>query len=134
MKTHDPVNHPAHYTSDPSNVECIEIVGTLPFALGNAIKYLWRSKKKGKGSEDLDKAAWYLNFYREQHGGLDSYLEDPALADLPWKRITQWALWQNPQDPRAGAIFHIVNGRYDLAAAVISELIEDLRKTNAADE
>ena len=44
----DPVNHPTHYTSDPSGVECIEITRHRNFNIGNAIKYLWRAGlKKG---------------------------------------------------------------------------------------
>lgn len=35
----DLVNHPAHYTSHPAGIECIEIVERLNFCVGNAIKY-----------------------------------------------------------------------------------------------
>jgi hypothetical protein len=53
------VNHPEHYTSHPSGIECIEVTEHMGFCLGNAIKYLWRSDLKG-GVEDLRKAAWYI--------------------------------------------------------------------------
>lgn len=58
----DPVNNPAHYTSDPSGVECIEITRHRSFNVGNAIKYLWRAGLKGKATQiqDLEKAAWYI--------------------------------------------------------------------------
>ena len=59
-KPHDPVNHPKHYTSHPSGVECIQIVEHMNFNLGNAVKYLWRASEKN-GVEDLRKAAWYVN-------------------------------------------------------------------------
>lgn len=55
----DPVNHPPHYTSHPSGVECIQITEHMGFCLGNAIKYCWRADLKG-GTEDLRKAVWYL--------------------------------------------------------------------------
>lgn len=63
--TNDPVNHPAHYTSDPSGVECIEITEHRNFCVGNAIKYLWRAGLKepenpSKEIEDLEKAVWYI--------------------------------------------------------------------------
>lgn len=61
MKKHDPVNHPKHYTSHPSGVECINITRHFGFNLGNVIKYLWRAEDKGAPLEDLKKAAWYLN-------------------------------------------------------------------------
>lgn len=67
--THDSVNHPAHYTSDPSGVECIQITRHRTFNIGNAIKYLWRNGLKrdagrtdvDKQIEDLEKAVWYIN-------------------------------------------------------------------------
>lgn len=55
----DSVNHPKHYKSHPSGVECITITEHFNFNVGNAIKYLWRSSHKN-GLEDLKKAAWYV--------------------------------------------------------------------------
>ena len=66
----DMVNHPPHYTSDPSGVECIQITRHRNFNIGNAIKYLWRAGlKRGdittkidhKQIEDLEKAVFYIN-------------------------------------------------------------------------
>lgn len=57
--SHDPVDHPEHYTSHPSGVECIAITRHMGLSLGNAMKYIWRADMKG-GIEDLRKAAWYL--------------------------------------------------------------------------
>ena len=54
------VNHPPHYTSHPSGVECIEITEHMNFCIGNAIKYLWRADEKGNDIEDLQKAEWYI--------------------------------------------------------------------------
>jgi hypothetical protein len=56
----DKVNHPKHYTSHPSGVECIHITEHMGFNLGNAIKYIWRADLKNKAIEDLRKARWYL--------------------------------------------------------------------------
>lgn len=58
-KTNDPVNHPVHYTSHPSGIECIQITRHMSFNLGNALKYIWRADLKN-GIEDLEKAAWYI--------------------------------------------------------------------------
>lgn len=59
---HDPVNHPKHYTSHPSGVECIDITRHMSFNIGNAIKYLWRAGQKD--GEDavtaLEKARFYI--------------------------------------------------------------------------
>jgi len=57
----DPVNNPAHYKAHPSGIECIQITEHMGFNLGNAVKYIWRSDFKGNATEDLRKAAWYIN-------------------------------------------------------------------------
>ena len=64
----DNINHPSHYTSHPSDIECIDIAEHHDFCIGNAIKYLWRAglksedgiSKKEKQIEDLKKAIWYI--------------------------------------------------------------------------
>jgi len=64
MPPSDPTN-PDHYKGA---VECIDAIavateglqGMEAFCTGNAIKYLWRWKKKN-GREDLEKAQWYIN-------------------------------------------------------------------------
>lgn len=69
QETNNNVNHPKYYNEHPSGVECIEIARHYGFAIGNAIKYLWRAglKKdasmsdKQKEIEDLEKAVWYIN-------------------------------------------------------------------------
>ncbi len=58
--TEDIVNHPKHYTSHPSGVECIDVVEHMNFNVGNAIKYLWRAGLKGGAIVDLEKARWYI--------------------------------------------------------------------------
>lgn len=64
----DNINHPSHYTSHPSGIECIDIAEHHDFCIGSAIKYLWRAglksedgiSKKEKQIEDLKKAIWYI--------------------------------------------------------------------------
>lgn len=58
--SNDTVNHPKHYNSHPSGVECIEITRHMGFNLGNAFKYIWRADLKGSDIEDLKKAKWYI--------------------------------------------------------------------------
>lgn len=62
----DNVNHPAHYTA--GGIECIEAIKAsmtseefYGYLKGNALKYVWRYKNKGKPLEDLQKARWYLD-------------------------------------------------------------------------
>ena len=56
----DNVNHPSHYTSHPSGVECIQITEHMGFNLGNALKYIWRCDLKHDAIEDLKKAKFYI--------------------------------------------------------------------------
>ena len=63
-----PVNHPKHYNSHPSGIECIVIARWYDFDIGNAIKYIYRHGLKhdegkediDKTIEDLEKAIWYI--------------------------------------------------------------------------
>ncbi len=70
----DAVTHPSHYTD--GKIECIDYIEDKltpaefqGFCKGNAIKYISRAGKKhtNKYSEDLRKAAWYLNRAAENH-------------------------------------------------------------------
>ena len=54
------INHPPHYTQNPSGVECIDVTEHMSFNLGNAVKYIWRSGLKDKWKQDLEKAIWYI--------------------------------------------------------------------------
>lgn len=72
-ETHDNVDHPAHYNQ--GGVECIDALkaatvgleGIQAFCAANAIKYIWRFKDKN-GTEDLDKAIWYIQRLKEEIG------------------------------------------------------------------
>jgi len=64
----DLVNHPPHYTSHPSGIECIQVTEHMNFNLGNAVKYLWRADLKN-GTQDLEKAAWYIAREIARRGG-----------------------------------------------------------------
>lgn len=55
------VDHPRHYNSHPSGIECIDVIEHMMTNVGNAIKYLWRADHKGKQIEDLRKARWYID-------------------------------------------------------------------------
>ena len=62
---HDNVNSPNHYQGKVECIDCIEsatagLNGIEAFCTGNAIKYLYRWKRKN-GIEDLKKAKWYID-------------------------------------------------------------------------
>lgn len=65
----DSVNHPSHY--ETGKFECIDVMvetqgaeATKDFCVCNALKYLYRHKRKN-GLEDIKKAIWYLNKFVE---------------------------------------------------------------------
>lgn len=71
-----PVEHPKHYNSHPSGVECITIARHHNFNIGNAFKYLWRIGLKGAKAatkaqrlEEIDKAIFYLKDERKRIEG-----------------------------------------------------------------
>lgn len=87
----DQVNHPKHYTSDPSGIECIDITRHRNFNIGNTIKYLWRAGLKedkdrkliDKQVEDLNKAVWYLVDEIHRLGGRCTVKTDSINTCLP---------------------------------------------------
>lgn len=100
----DVVEHPSHYTSHPSGIECIEITRHHNFPVGNAIKYLWRAglkQEEGKDQvdkqiEDLRKAKQYIDFEIET---LERQRGDKGHTDfVEWK------------PPVAGEIINVRDG------------------------
>lgn len=87
----DQINHPKHYTSDPSGIECIDITRHRNFNIGNAIKYLWKAGLKedkdrkliDKQVEDLNKAIWYLVDEIHRLGGRCTVKTDSINTCLP---------------------------------------------------
>lgn len=62
----DVVNSPEHYRQ--GGIEAIEAIKASMsreefegYLKGNAMKYLWRYRHKGKPGQDLRKAKWYLD-------------------------------------------------------------------------
>lgn len=71
-KQSDMVNHPPHYNK--AGVECIDAIAAATgegfeyYLQGNIMKYLWRYRYKN-GTEDLNKAKWYLEKLIEEVEG-----------------------------------------------------------------
>lgn len=51
----DLIKAPGHYTWIPG-IECKDVVKHFPWAIGSAIKYLWRAGRKDDATQDLEKA------------------------------------------------------------------------------
>jgi Protein of unknwon function (DUF3310). len=72
MKTNDLVNHPNHYTAGGyETIDLIEMY-TVPYHIGNAIKYISRADLKGSKLIDLEKAEWYVKRFLTY---VDNYAE-----------------------------------------------------------
>ena len=112
----DLVNHPPHYTAHPSGVECIELTELLPFALGNALKYLWRAGlKSGSAREDAAKAAWYLRRAAGQGGGAIHLEAAPG-----WRVLCNRVRATEPAGSLLSQLLCELSGRFPTRAALRS--------------
>lgn len=111
---HDAVDHPAHYTAHPSGIECIELTRMLPFAIGNAVKYIWRWELKN-GIEDLRKARWYL---RDAHQHRD-------LNRIPVKAwgLAQVIAREDTNRDRATLLTAVITGPLQFADQLLTHAI-----------
>ena len=80
LRTHsnyEKVNHPKHYNSHPSGVECLAIIRHMNHNCGAAIKYIWRNGiKPGESAvHDLKKALFYI---QDEINRLEDLLPKPA--------------------------------------------------------
>lgn len=111
---HDAINHPQHYTSHPSGIECLQVTRHCGFSLGNALKYMWRSELKN-GAEDLKKARFYLRDVLTS--GCTHYL--PVKA----KQLLAEARDQDTSVERRNLFTHLINGELDVACNYITALV-----------
>lgn len=89
MNSAEKVNHPLHYGGADDPYEAIKVIEAwspnLPkgteFHIGNTLKYLSRSGKKGSALEDLRKARWYLDRAIQQIEQDTESLPDTAASE-----------------------------------------------------
>jgi len=114
----DLINHPPHYTSHPSGIECIQITEHMNFCVGNAIKYLWRAGLKGDDAiEDLEKAVFYVQ--REIERRMQWTSSDPV--DLR-ARDAEWGLVEGEEEVYRGRAGNCVETQQDEAGG-LDELV-----------
>lgn len=132
----DAVNHPKHYTSHPSGIETIEITGKLPFALGNAVKYLMRSQYKKNRIEDLKKARWYLEYHAKHWSKVFETFDLYLILEQFRRTVMSHSYQRSPEDSILVQLFYIwvhdklveVNPASELQRCIgeITQLIESL--------
>lgn len=131
------VNHPAHYNSHPSGVECIELMRGRETRLATVIKYLWRSDVKHPTPlVDLGKAQFYLRDFR-------AYPSEPVsvapVGDLTTRRRVvaecQFRDWVRNHAEQARLEDHlivelidVVSAAHDATDAAMEALADLLRK------
>lgn len=147
MAKKDNVNHPKHYTSDPSGIECIDITRHRNFNIGNAIKYLWRAGLKidadkssiNKQIEDLEKAVWYIVDEIHRLGGRCTVKTDSINTCLPIdnESIIEAVLnYHIKIDNREISILGLTNGDNDIKSNIntyLKSTLLDLYNTINAD-
>ena len=147
MAKKDNVNHPKHYTSDPSGIECIDITRHRNFNIGNAIKYLWRAGLKidadkssiNKQIEDLEKAVWYIVDEIHRLGGRCTVKTDSINTCLPIdnESIIEAVLnYHIKIDNREISILGLTNGDNDIKSNIntyLKSTLLDLYNTIDAD-
>lgn len=77
------VDHPSHYSGSIEAIDAIAaatagLTGVEAFDTGNALKYLWRWKRKN-GVEDLNKAVWYIQHLIKHLEGAETIEIQPSL-------------------------------------------------------
>lgn len=65
MSDFDPVNKPSHYIQASILMQPIELTARLNSCLGQAINYVVRAPYKNNKVEDLQKAIFYFNKYKD---------------------------------------------------------------------
>ena len=147
MAKKDNVNHPKHYTSDPSGIECIDVTRHRNFNVGNAIKYLWRAGLKidadkssiNKQIEDLEKAVWYIVDEIHRLGGRCTVKTDSINTCLPIdnESIIEAVLnYHIKNDNREISILGLTNGDNDIKSNIntyLKSTLLDLYNTIDAD-
>lgn len=147
MAKKDNVNHPKHYTSDPSGIECIDITRHRNFNIGNAIKYLWRAGLKidadkssiNKQIEDLEKAVWYIVDEIHRLGGRCTVKTDSINTCLPIdnESIIETILnYHMKIDNREISILGLTNGDNDIKSNIntyLKSTLLDLYNTIESD-
>ena len=120
------VNHPKHYNF--GTIEVIDVIEAwkMPFHLGNTIKYIARSGKKGDMLEDLKKAEWYLSRYiNYKHKNI---IDCAFWAELtPDMILEDWKL-----DPKLNVILKAIFGHYyTTALKLLVDYIVELSNQNS---
>lgn len=127
---HDAVNHPRHYTSHPSGIECLQITRLLPFDIGNAVKYVWRADLKN-GLEDLRKAEFYLADHLAHFGPKSGWtLKSRVDAAVPLlARVVEAEENEHGAGhPRPDFFRFIALGKVDRAWAAVGAMIQEAKE------
>ena len=126
----DFINHPKHYTEDPSGIECIELTSCLSAPISNSLKYVWRCGLKDDDVQELGKAMFYLDYAIKHNidvgcNGMNETFEFEEKVKQVlsywsgWKYIFLNALYWNDKEQMKRALSELLN------EAKFNKILED---------
>jgi hypothetical protein len=124
------VDHPRHYNSHASDIECIELIEHLPCNLANAVKYIWRCglKQSETPVRDLQSARWYTERESERVDLYDLDEEPPRKTDVVWRALARKVMMADRDSALADYLDELLIGSFGGMLAAIEHAIEELKK------
>ena len=131
--THDPVNHPAHYTG-AGGLEAIDVIEAFglgaTYHLGNAVKYLLRAGRKDDAATDLRKADWYFRRWRGRVGPAAVW---PIRLDPPRLILEDVADGFGLSGPRRAAVIGMLDlGNTRIGTRRLHQMLDEIAAAIAA--
>ena len=131
MPEFDPVNNPSHYIKSSVLIQPIELTARLNSCLGQALNYIFRAPYKNNKEEDIQKAIFYFNKYKDV---IASKKEDWEfeIDETAWVLGRIFAAYT--KDPFAGAVLETLFRSRVIKPEVLDKVIDFLIKYLAGEE
>lgn len=131
MSEFDPVNNPSHYIKSSVLIQPIELTARLNSCLGQALNYIFRAPYKNNKEEDIQKAIFYFNKYKDV---IASKKEDWEfeIDETAWVLGRIFAAYT--KDPFASAVLETLFRSRVIKPEVLDEVIDFLIKYLAGEE
>lgn len=131
MSEFDPVNNPSHYLKAAVLIQPIELTARLNSCLGQALNYIFRAPYKNNEEEDLKKAIFYFEKYKELiEGKKDAW--ELEINETSWVLGKIFAVYT--RDPFAGTVLEILFKSKVINADTLDEVIDFINRHLAGEE
>lgn len=123
MTEFDTVNNPSHYIKSSVLIQPIELTARLNSCLGQALNYIFRAPHKNNKEEDIQKAIFYFNKYKDV---IASKKEDWEfeIDETAWVLGRIFAAYT--KDPFAGAVLEILFKTKVIKPEILDEVVDFL--------